>query len=209
MSEGTIEYEVTYPDIDDDNFLKGFLPSTMICHIKDDVFASELSSTFSQFKLCFSSDANTHRLNVVFKLNPDKLHAELTQKEVVELNAKEYGKTNVKFLSETKEIAGLKCKKAVFIADTANTPYKSYDVYYTEEIKIKEPNWTLPFSEIEGMPMEYEINRMGLRMKLVAKKVQQKEVDETIFQAPEGYKKASYNTIEEKLKSIVSNFFEQ
>ena len=59
----------------------------------------------------------------------------------------------IKYLKTDKVIAGYKCKLArVFIEDVP-TPI---DVYYTEDIHIENPNRNTPFSEINGVLLEFE-----------------------------------------------------
>ena len=44
ISEGTIEYDVTYPELDSGNIMLEMLPSTMVMQFKDGKFRSELKT---------------------------------------------------------------------------------------------------------------------------------------------------------------------
>lgn len=205
MNEGVIEYEVSYPTIDDDNIVKTFLPSTMMFTFKDNVFCSELNSSMSQFKVAFISNSNTHELQQIFKLTPKQLYAHIPKHAIDSLNLLEYGKVSIVLAPDTKNIVGMHCKKAEVWCEI-NGEKTSYDVFYTEDIKLEDPNWSLPFHEIKGVPLEYQVNRMGITMHFKAKKIQSQVIEASFFEKQSaGFKKVHYPFIEKELKSLADD----
>lgn len=208
VNEGVIEYEVQYPTIEEDNIIKAFLPKAMTFTFKDNVFCTQLSSSFNQFEVGFISNSNNHALQQTFKLIPKKLYSDIEQTTIDSINQLEYGTVRVSYHEETKEIAGLTCKKAmVFCTDSNRTD--SFAVYYTEDIRFEDPNWTLPFKEIKGVPLEYQINQMGIVMKFSAKSVKTSPVESTFFeQTLNDFKKVPFKVIDQDLKSLASDLSE-
>ncbi len=106
----------------------------------------------------------------------------------------------VKLTGDSKMIAGFRCRKAVVTDDTGN----SYDVYYTKEIKVKNPNWSTPLKEIDGVMLEYQIKQKNIVMKLTALKVEDEDIDKNTFSIPPDFKVVSRADMPE----IFSQFFE-
>lgn len=208
VNEGVIEYEVEYPTVEDDNIIKGFLPKTMSFTFKENVFCTQLSSTFNQFEVGFICNSNNHALQQTFKLIPKKLYSDIEQSTIDSVNHLEYGHVRVSYLSETKEIVGLLCKKAmVYCTDSNQTD--SFAVFYTEDIRFEDPNWTLPFKEIKGVPLEYQINQMGIVMHFKAKSIKSSPVQDNYFEeAIHDFKKVPFSVIDKDLKSLADDLSE-
>ncbi len=204
ISEGIIEYEITYPDIDDKNPMKGILPSKMIYTFKDPLFISELNVT-TGFRIAFISDSESKKLQQIFKSSPVKKYTSILSEQAVDsLNKNEYGIITISETNEEKKILDFNCKKVKISFDNT-TKNKDYDLYYTEDIKFNIPNWSLPFHNIKGVPLEYELTRMGYRMKFTAVKFVQGPIDMNSFKSPEDYKMVDYELIEEEIRSIVAD----
>lgn len=203
ISEGKIVYDIEYPEIEN-SILKALMPKTMNFYFRDDVFCSELSSGVNQFIMKFVSDSDDKELTQSLKIGAKKLIATIRKDEIDEINRNEYGVVNITYSNETKVIAGIHCKKAVIIFNDHNNSMENV-VYYTEEFKFKDPNWSLPFQKIEGIPLQYELRRMGVKMKFTASTFEQIEVTDEMLSSPENYKSVPYASIEEEIKSLVDN----
>jgi GLPGLI family protein len=102
--------------------------------------------------------------------------------------------------SETKEICGLKCKKAVGTSAAFNN--KPFDIYYTDEIKIADPNMNSPFQDIKGVLLQFTADMNNISMSLIAEKVSEIEIEDEIFDKPEGYTSVS----KDEMLNIVNEF---
>ena len=58
---------------------------------------------------------------------------------------------------------------------------ETFDIYYTEEITLKNPNSTNPYKEIKGVLMEFELQLLYLKMRFVANHYQ--EIENNNFNA--------------------------
>ena len=99
----------------------------------------------------------------------------------------------------TKTIAGYLCKCSnVFIGDSAKP---SFSIYYTEEIKLDNPNCNNPFNMINGVLLEFQMSFQKIPMRLTAKKVIKEEIPEDEFKVPEGFSKVPMA----KMQEVISN----
>lgn len=203
LKEGRIEYDVSYPDADPDDIFAGLKPDKLSMYFKDDVYMAEMSGGMGTFRTSFISDSKKHELINTVKLFGKKYAIILDDKGVNELNAP-FEDHSIVFLEETKVIAGLTCKKAIVLFDDPDMG--EIYVYYTDEIRINQPNWSTPFKGIEGVMLEYEISRYGMRMKFTAAEIISEEVDPELLHLPEGYKKVSPAVFDEEITTIMDSF---
>lgn len=84
---------------------------------------------------------------------------------------------------DTREIAGYSCKKAVFSAPGA----EDMVVWYTDKLK-SEGTWYYKLDEVNGFPLEFTMNTMNMKVRMVAREVSKVKPDETIFSINPDYK---------------------
>jgi hypothetical protein len=109
---------------------------------------------------------------------------------------------NIKFINETKIIAGLNCKKAIISGKNTNQP--AIEVYYTEQLKIKNPNKSNPFSQINGVLIQFNIKMNNIEMHLLATKFRNENIPDELFKVPKEYRKVS----KEKMSGVLAKLLE-
>jgi len=93
----------------------------------------------------------------------------------------------INYTSETKEIAGYKCKKAEVTVKLQSGKDETFNVFVTDEIPYSEIKNT--YKGLKGFPLEYSMSQSGLKMTFSAKKVSKDNVSDTKFDVPtDGYK---------------------
>jgi GLPGLI family protein len=103
-----------------------------------------------------------------------------------------------KYLDETKEIAGYKCKKAEATVKTKEGKEEVINIFYTEEIPGSELKPA--YKGLKGFPMEFQMNQSGMKMTFTTKSVSKEPIADSKFDIPkEGYKET---TMEEFQKSM-------
>jgi len=201
ISEGTIEYNITYLE-SEDNAMKDVMPKTMTLIFKDDKMAIDLTGGFGLFKATWVSDFDKRSFLQMVKIMNQKFAIMLDSNTVNEMNDK-LPKLKVEFLDDTKKIANYHCKHAKI--NFENPKYPSFDIYYTNEINIKNPNWSTQFKAIDGVMLEYQMKRYNIEMKFTAKKIisaKDEPIDNTIFERPADYKLISREHMDELLSSF-------
>lgn len=197
LTEGIIEYDAMA--VDQSNPMASLAPSKMTFRFKDDKFSAEMTAGMGMFTTTFISDRNAKTLTQLVRL--------LNKKYCLTLDSLAIKKENdalpimkIEKSKETKMIAGYKCTKA-----TVSFPddiHPTFTVYYTTDIHLTDPNWNSPFSKIEGVLMEYQVDRYGMEMKFTAKKVTKTEVEDSNFEIPEGYKAVTIEYMNEIFQSL-------
>jgi GLPGLI family protein len=99
----------------------------------------------------------------------------------------------LKKTSKTAVICGYNCKNAEvrFAGDSG----KVCEIWYTDEIKVKDPNASTPFSNIPGVLMNFFLIMDSSEFHFTAETVYNKELPDEIFNRREHYKKVSKNDI--------------
>ncbi len=195
--EGVIEYDAA--PIDANNPMASLAPSKMSLKYKDDKTCMEISAGMGLFFTTVISNPETKTLTQTVKLlNKKVFHvfdSQAIEKEVAKMPA-----ITIEQTTETKEIAGYKCKKAIVkFNDNSHPPFS---IYYTDAIKIADANWNSPFKQIDGVLMEYQVDKYGMEMKFTAKTVNKIEVDDATFESPKDYKEVSQKELDEMFQAF-------
>lgn len=191
ISEGTIEYDVEV--VDKSSSLSDMLPSKMTVKFKDNKSSVEMSAGMGLFSSSFVSDPQLKTFTVCIKILNKKLFNTQTSKEIEEENNKfpvEVIKTN-----EKKLIAGYNCSKAHIKPLDPEKP--EFDIFYTNEIKLENPNFATPFHAIDGVLLEYQMKKFGFELRFKAKSVTKNDIDDDIFEVPSEYKRITMAEIDE------------
>ena len=196
VSEGVITYDAAV--VDQSNPMAGMAPSKMTITFKNNKSAAEMSAGMGLFSTTFISDPETKTLTQLVKLLNKKFSLVQNQVDIQKEND-EYP-VEVTELKETKMIAGYNCNKAhVKVKDDDST---EYDIYYTKDLNIQNPNFANPFHMIDGVLMEYQMKKFGLEMKFTAKTIAKDDVDDAIFELPADYKKISAQEMKELFEGL-------
>lgn len=201
VNEGEIEFDVSYPKMSSDNFMIDVLPDKMVLTFQEDRYITEITAGMGMFRTNFMSDADNMELTQLVKLLNKKHKLTLNQdgvKEMLEKNPK----YKVEFTNETKEIAGYHCKKA----NITTSGDETFSVFYTEDINIKTPNWATPYHEINGVLLEYQMEKYDLCMRFTATNVTTIEVEDELFESFNDYEEISEQEMDEKLSEIFESF---
>ena len=181
-SQGWIEYDVTA--VDPSNPMADLAPNKMLVKFKEKRSVAEMSAGMGLLTMTFVSDYNTKTVTQLVKLL-NKKYASTANAEELQKEKNNSGITVTK-TNDTKLIAGFKCKKAKVTC--ANHSHPDFDVYYTDEIELENPNWGNEYSDIDGVLMEYQLKRYNIELLFTARKVEKKHVEDSEFDRPADYK---------------------
>src|SRR3954471_10306122 len=159
ISEGEIEYSAKV--IDQSNPIASMAPSKMTIRFKADKSCAEMSTGLGLFSTSFISDPSEKTVTQLVKILNKKFMLIQNEKSIEKENAV----YSFRFIptKETKLIAGYNCTKVHVVPTDETMP--PFDLYYTDELNIKDPNFASPFKEIKGVLMEYQMKKFGLEMR--------------------------------------------
>ena len=106
----------------------------------------------------------------------------------------------IKYLDETKDIAGYKCKKAEITTKTKEGKTDVVNVYYTEEIPASDVK--APYKGLKGFPMEYQVTQSGVKMTFTTKSVSKEAVADSKFEIPTGYTEISMDDFQKNMMKM-------
>lgn len=179
--KGIITYSISYEGEDLDPTQKAQMPSEMKLYIKDGLMKQESISGMG--KQSAISDFATKTQTILIDMMGQKLAIKTTAEET-EKALSEAPKVTFEAATETKDVAGYKCKKMEITDDKENT----VSFYYTEDLGVDNPNWATPYSEIKGLLMEYSAVQADLTITYKATLVETGKVKNSDFIIPPGFK---------------------
>lgn len=193
---GAINYTIDYPSAfgDEDDLMRLFLPKNMVFSYKGDFFKTEIKNgkVFSTSFIGNSKDNNMMAGTMYFNIK-NMCNFNEGDREVYLDSQPSY---NIVKTDKTKTIANISAKHAFAINKKSND---TSDIYYTDEINIKSPNWFTPYNEIQGVLLAYEIERYGLKMRFTASELI--ELDSTSnFKYDKDFEELSYKDYDAKIK---------
>lgn len=184
MSEGIIEYDVTYPYFKDP-FMKTLLPSKMTLEFKDGIYKNTIEK--SMFGTTLISNCRDSVLIMTFHFGKKQYYAELDA-ALTDTMIQKNGIPDIIKLKATDSVAGILCEKYMGVFDNLNDGYDG-EVFETTEIGLEGSNWCNPYRELDGVLMGYEIDQFGLQMRFKATQITDTIVNDSIFNIPSNYKK--------------------
>ena len=201
--EGVITYDISYPRPIEDKWMEKLMPKEMEMQFKNNNINTELTFGLGMIKIGYITNTEDKRFHQMLKFMRKRNVSHRSVKEVDELLS-QVPNHKIELLTDTKTIAGFLCHKAMVKVESPNDPY-IYDLWYTKEIKIKEPNWFTQFRSIPGVLMEYRLEKFNVVMHFTAIDVDNSEIKDAEFKVPDKYKEISVDAMEktfEELKDI-------
>jgi len=203
ISEGTIEYKVSFPELNDESITATLLPETMIYSFKDDQFASFFEAAGGVFKNKIIANRKEKRVDHELKVFRKQIKVLMNETDVLQMLA-DYPKMTVIKTEDQDSIAGYPCKKALVVFEDIEIP--EVEIYYTQEINMDTPNWCTQYHEIDGVLMAYEIEEFGIRMRLEATSVEPTSVSPEVLDPNNEYQSISREEMDIELAQLVETF---
>jgi len=192
--KGVVTYKITVEGSGVTEEMKTMMPKTMTMTIKGNKARSEIITIMG--KTVSISDGDLKSAITLMDMMGQKIAIQKTSEEIMNEIA-ESPEVKVEVTSETKDILGYICKKAII---TNPEDDMELIIYFTEELGSKELNFDNPqFKDINGVMLEFEIPYEMVNMHFTAVNVEKKNVDDNEFTIPEGYE---LKTKEEMMKMM-------
>lgn len=199
LTEGIIEYDIAYVNNSDRSFPLQLLPKTMELKFNRNYAAYTIEDRVGLFSISIITNLKKRNHLTLIKVFNKKYVYRSEKKETpifFDANTTYY----VNFLKDTFHLAGIPCKKAS-VTDTKSR--KNYDVAYTSNIDVPNPNLNTPYKDINGLLMEFVLQMKNLKMTLTAKKIIKKKINDQNFVLPDGYKFISKKQMEEIMTTLL------
>lgn len=197
ITEGVIEYEVSYPKFDPSNMLISGMPDKAYLRFKNNDMSNDMSGMMGLINISFISNHSNKSVIQALTL--------LNKKYVSDVNNGALEKMNGSYIesiqpgTHTKNIAGFKCKEAIVKLKAGQTIH----IFYTKDIGIKDPNWSNPYHGIDGVLMDFQVEKYGIIMAIKAKTVRAEDINDSVFQVDTNdHKKIPLSELEKMLDEL-------
>ncbi|MBI4931177.1 MAG: hypothetical protein HY841_10475 [Bacteroidetes bacterium] len=193
VTEGVIEFDITYPKMDPNSMMVQGLPDKAYLRFKNNDMSNDMSGMMGLISITYISKQSTKSVSQTLTL--------INKKYVSDISAEEMNKMNSDYISKvengknTQVIAGFKCKEAIVSLKNGET----INAFYTKDIGIANPNWSNPYCKIDGVLLDFQMERYGLAMHLKAKQVLAQKIDDSAFDISGDHKKIPFPELEKIL----------
>jgi GLPGLI family protein len=185
LFEGEITYKIEYlslpPEIEG---MEGMLPSVLKVYYKGAKTRTEQELMGSSTQIVVE-DQDNNNFFVLMDLMGQKIVLESTTEEIKE-QEEIRNSISIKLINEKKEIAGYSCKKAVIESEESEVPIS---IYYAAKLKSGRDR----FKGIDGIALQFSISNGGVQARMTAVLVEKIELNEALFDIPEGYNSMTSN----------------
>lgn len=108
----------------------------------------------------------------------------------------------IKKTSKTSVICEFNCKNAEVTFPSDRN--KIYNIWYTNEIKVKNPNASTPFNQIDGVLMSFFFLMGPMELDFNAETVYKKEIPDETFERREKYERVSRENIDKFINQMIN-----
>jgi hypothetical protein len=200
MNQGEIHYNVQYEG-HVTLMPKELMPKDLVVSFKDDNIIYELISPFGNSgitnlsnpaKEIYDTYLSLFTIKYFYASKPGELYPGFDAMRDMEIR-----KT-----SKSEVICGFNCKNAevTFPFDRS----KIYNIWYTDEIPVKNPNASTPFNQIDGVLLSFFFFIGRSEFHFEAQNIYRKEIPDKIFERKEKFKRVSKNDINKFINKMVS-----
>jgi hypothetical protein len=200
INQGEIHYDVQYEG-HVTMMPKELMPKNLVVSFKDDNIIYELISPFGNSgitnlsnpsKEIYDTYLSMFTIRYFYASKPGELYPGFDAMRGME----------VKKTSRSAVICGFKCKNAevTFPSDRS----KIYNVWYTDEIPVRNPNASTPFNQIDGVLMSFFFFIGRSEFHFEAQNVYRKDIPDKTFERKDKFKRVSKNDINKFINKMVS-----
>ncbi len=163
---GLIEYKITYLENELKDISPALLPKKMKLEFSPYYSTNTIEGFMGFFKLNSHTDFKHRRCSTILEVLNKKYLFKGKKGESMCCFDENPG-MQIEFTNDTKEIAGLKGRRVII---TLPEKGENFDIYYTDEIAIENPNSTNPYHQIDGVLLEFQLKLEFLKMQFTAEK---------------------------------------
>lgn len=196
FNEGTIEYSILFGEKDQSKISSSMLPNKLTVKFKDNNTSNRIEGLSGSVNLEYINNIDDQSIIILVNLWSKKLYFQDSLANVNLPNA--YAGMPELTIDKTNEIVkfqGFMCKKA--IAQYKDSSGYTFEILYTNDIIIKNPNANTPFSSIDGVMLKFSIKFHKHLMNISATSITPEKISMDEFVVPPGYEKVPKRTIED------------
>lgn len=183
IKEGEIHFDISYNN-DVTGFQREVMPKHLIVSFKNDRFFFDITSFIGNSGIMFLSNPEKNIYDIYCGILSSRYYYAAKKNELMPGFSSMQGMILNK-TSKTKYICGYlcNCMEAIFPSDKN----RIFEIWYTKDIDIKNPNNGTPFHSIDGVVMSFFFIMGETEIFFVANNVYRKNIDDKIFDRRKNY----------------------
>jgi hypothetical protein len=200
INQGEIHYNIDYIG-SFGPMPREVMPKNLVVAFKHDKILFEMISSFGNSGILNLANPEKGILDTYFSLFTLKyFYAVQPGEQFPGFEAMEG--IEIRKTTKTALICGFNCKNA----EVTFPPKKDkvYEIWYTNEINVKNPNLATPFSEIDGVLMSFFFLLGTSELHFNAETVYKKEIPDETFERREKFTRVSRNEIDKFINKMIS-----
>ncbi|MCB8964493.1 MAG: hypothetical protein H6536_05585 [Bacteroidales bacterium] len=196
IREGIIKYGISYDSTTTAKIDATLLPSLLTVKFKNNNTLNTIEALSGAITISIISNHTNHTFTTMAKVFNKKFYHEEANTEG-KYPALYSGIPTVNLISDNEpcKFLGYKCFRAKgFFADKPNA---TFEIIYTQEIDIANPNINTPFQNINGVMLRFNLRMNTTMMQLTAESVKRSKISDDTFTTPSDYNAVDFKTITE------------
>jgi hypothetical protein len=196
FNEGTIEYSIQSEDNAKKGGSPGLMPNKIVVKFHDNNISNTIEGLSGAITLTYINNVESNYYLILLKLLNKKMFYQ--EPFVMGSPPSLYSGMPNLTIKKTDEIVnfqGFNCQKA--IATFNDSTHYSFDILYTNDIKIAIPNANTPFDSISGVMLQFKVKLYKHLMSITATNIRQEKISKDNFTTPTDYTKVPKKTIED------------
>lgn len=189
IDQGEIHYNIDY--IGNFGVPTEFLPRNLIISFKKDKILYEMTG-FANSGIFNLTNPEKKIFDTYFSIPPVRYYYAGKEGELYPGFTTMEG-MSIQKTSKIAEICGYNCKNAEVSFPSNKSDI--YNVWYTDEIRIKNPNASTPFNQLDGIPLRFFFFIGNSEMHFNAEGVYQKEIPDEVFDRKQNFTRISREDI--------------
>lgn len=187
INQGEIHYNISYSG-NTGSIPLNLKPNTLVVSFKDNKILFDIITPIGNQGISNLSNPKIDASEIYVTMFGSKLVYSCKPGEIPPGFSSMEG-MEIKKTSKTTEICGFNCKNAevTFSKDRS----KVYDIWYTNEIKVKNPNAITPFKDIDGVMMSFFYFLGKTELRFEAENVYKKDITDNTFDRKEKFRPVS------------------
>ncbi len=197
-NEGEIIYSIEYLNLKKDALILNVLPETMRIAFKNNNTSARIEAGFGVFSMKQIYNAEKKTYSILLKIW-NKKYVNEQKAEIVQKHFEKLHKTVVEPIDDKKIIINYNCQKAITYFSHIG---KAVEVFYTNDIPIDHPNAHNHYNGIDGVLMDFQLKVGEMHMRMLAKEICWKKIENSTFEIPPDYLAVSSQKIYQVLKEL-------
>ncbi len=198
-NQGKLVYNIEYEIDKYKNPIVLILPKQMTTYFKDDRTVTTMVGAFGSFKMTLITRPDLNKKYILLRILDRKYMYDTTM-DGPPIGFDQMQNIHIKISDTTFIYKNLLCKKALVYCPGISKD--TFELIYTEQLRIKNPNVNTPFAQIPGIILKTKLNMLGISMKIELDKFTPENVDNSLFEIPPNYKKVTREELEKTIKSF-------